>query len=119
MDELHLVGLKNQLVQSFDKSLEGDYIASQYDAQIGFQFYVLLHLLPSEGTLPSPGPGEARPRVVYKAIWRSRNEMNDKKPDWYNRLNKNEKRIVDIFIETGWWFFIARPLFESRLCKTG
>ena len=39
-------------------------------------------------------------------------------PDWYDRLNPNEKKIIDIFIETGWWFFIARPLFEKLLCKT-
>ena len=45
--------------------------------------------------------------------------MGGQKPDWYERLDPNEKRIIDIFIETGWWFFIARPLFENRLCKTG
>jgi len=45
-------------------------------------------------------------------------EMNDGKPGWYIRLNENEKRIVDIFLETKCRFLISRPELERRLCKT-
>ena len=45
-------------------------------------------------------------------------EMNDGKPEWYVRLNKNEKRIVDIFMESKGWYLIARPVLDERLCKT-
>lgn len=44
--------------------------------------------------------------------------MNDKKPNWYDRLNLNEKRIVDIFTESRGWYLIARPILDERLCKT-
>lgn len=45
-------------------------------------------------------------------------DMNDGKPEWYARLNLNEKRIVDIFIESRGWCLIARPVLDERLCKT-
>lgn len=45
--------------------------------------------------------------------------MNDHCPDWYRRLNKNEKRIIDMIVKTGLRFFISRPLFEKQLCETG
>lgn len=44
--------------------------------------------------------------------------MNSQKPDWYDRLNQNERRIIDVFIEDGCRFFIARPVLEKQLCKT-
>jgi hypothetical protein len=45
-------------------------------------------------------------------------EMNDGKPEWYIRLNENEKRIIDIFLETKCRFLIPRPELERRLCRT-
>ena len=48
----------------------------------------------------------------------SGNEMNDGKPEWYARLNENEKRIIDIFLETKCRFLIPRPELERRLCRT-
>jgi len=56
--------------------------------------------------------------VVYKAGNQSGNEMNDGKPEWYARLNPNERRIIDIFIESKGWCLIARPVLHERLCKT-
>jgi len=44
--------------------------------------------------------------------------MNDGKAEWYASLNQNERRIVDIFIETKCRFLIPRPELERRLCKT-
>lgn len=44
--------------------------------------------------------------------------MNDKKPDWYERLNKTEKSIIDVFVETRCRWLVARPELERRLCKT-
>jgi len=45
-------------------------------------------------------------------------EMNDGRPEWYIRLNENEKRIIDIFLETKCRFLISRPQLERRLCRT-
>lgn len=44
--------------------------------------------------------------------------MNDGKAEWYASLNQNEKRIIDIFIETKCRCLISRPDLERRLCKT-
>jgi len=45
--------------------------------------------------------------------------MNDEKPEWYTALNPNEKRIIDIFLETGSRWLISRARLDQVLCKTG
>ena len=45
--------------------------------------------------------------------------MNYGLPQWYASLNTNEKRIVDIYIETRGQLVFPRPYLETRLVKTG
>ena len=56
--------------------------------------------------------------MLYKAVNQSGKEMNDGKPEWYTSLNPNERRIIDIFVETECRFLVSRPDLEKRLCKT-
>jgi hypothetical protein len=45
--------------------------------------------------------------------------MNDEKPKWYLNLNLNERRIIDVFVETKAQYILSRPVLENKLVRTG
>jgi len=41
------------------------------------------------------------------------------KPDWYGKLNTNEKRIVDLFVRSGIFVILSKQYLVKVLCSKG